>query len=159
MEVRDRHDLTDEKWALLETWLPDRAPCRGGRWADHRRVFNGVLRRTRSGTLWRDVPSEYRHWKTIYGHRRWSGDGTCEHILHELRRDTDVGEGPEWMVSIDAAVLRAHQHVAGARHQPPAGIAEEVLSVLELATGGGTEFTRNPSPGPAERRSGVPGAG
>jgi transposase len=143
----DRHDLTDEEWALLEPLLPDRAPRRGGCWADHRRVFNGVLWRTRCGTPWRDVPSEYGNWKTIYNrHRRWSGDGTYEHILDELRRDADEDEGPEWTISIDAAVVRAHQHAAGARHQPPADIAAEVLAVLELATGGAAESQQTPRP-------------
>jgi hypothetical protein len=41
--VLDRHDLTDEEWARLEPLLPDQTPRRGGRWADHRRVINGVF--------------------------------------------------------------------------------------------------------------------
>ncbi len=29
------------------------------------------------GCPWRDLPSEYGHWLTVYKrHRRWSGDGT-----------------------------------------------------------------------------------
>ncbi|WP_414636721.1 transposase, partial [Actinophytocola sp.] len=45
----DRHDLTDVEWARLEPLLPDRTPCRGGRWMDHRMVINAVLWRTRAG--------------------------------------------------------------------------------------------------------------
>jgi transposase len=41
--VLDRHDLTDEQWARLEPLLPDRAPRRGGRWADHRQVINDAV--------------------------------------------------------------------------------------------------------------------
>ena len=112
----DRHDLTDLEWARLEPLLPDRTPRRGGRWAEHRMVVNGVFWRTRCGLPWRDLPPQYGCWKTIYNrHRRWSGDGTWMKILDELRRGADLAEGREWTVGIDAGVVRAHQHAAGAR--------------------------------------------
>ena len=67
----DRHDLTGSEWALLEPLLPDRTPQRGGRWTDHRQVINGELRRTRTGSPWRDLPQEAGNWKTVYmRHRR-----------------------------------------------------------------------------------------
>ncbi|HTF55397.1 MAG TPA: transposase, partial [Pseudonocardia sp.] len=44
--VLNRHDLTDEEWARLEPLLPDQTPRRGGRWAEHRMVVNGVFWRT-----------------------------------------------------------------------------------------------------------------
>ena len=89
-----RHDLTDEQWAKLEPLLPDRTPIRGGRWMDHRKVINGVLWRTRSGSAWRDLPPEYGNWKTVYNrHRRWSGDGTWRKVLTGLRVDCDLLDG------------------------------------------------------------------
>ncbi len=136
----DRHDLTDEEWARLEPLLPSQNPQRGGRWADHRTVINGVLWRTRCGLPWRDVPPNYGHWKTVYNrHRRWSADGTWQELLDELRRDADLVEGAEWTVGVDAAVVRAHQHAAGARHQPPADVDAEVAAPLELDTRGKVE--------------------
>jgi transposase len=103
-------------------------------------VINGVLWRTRSGAPWRDLPAGYGHWKTVYNrHRRWSSDGTWERILAELRRDADRGEGPEWTVGVDSAVVRAHQHAAGARHEPPADVPAEVVASTELDTGGRVE--------------------
>jgi transposase len=138
--VLDRHDLTDEEWARLEPLLPDQTPRRGGRWADHRVVVNGVFWRTRCGLPWRDLPAQYGNWKTVYNrHRRWSGDQTWVRILDELRRDADLVEAVRWTVGIDAGVVRAHQHAAGARHQPPADVAAEVVAVTELDTRGGTE--------------------
>jgi transposase len=57
--VIDRHDLTDSELALLEPLLPDRAPPRGGRWQDHRRIINGVLWRTRTvADVRKDLPSQ-----------------------------------------------------------------------------------------------------
>ena len=100
----------------MEPLLPSQKPQRGGRWADHRTVINGVFWRTRCGLPWRDVPPNYGPWKTVYNrHRRWSADGIWDEVLDELRRDADVVEGGEWTVGVDAGVVRAHQHAAGAR--------------------------------------------
>lgn len=135
-----RHDLTDEEWARLEPLLPDQTPRRGGRWTDHRTVLNGMLWRTRCGVPWRDVPPSFGNWKTVYNrHRRWSGDGTLVRILNELRRGADQPDGPQWEVAVDSGVVRAHQHAAGARHQPPVDIPAEVVATTELDTGGRVE--------------------
>jgi transposase len=116
-----RHDLSDEEWQQLEPLLPSTVPQRGGRWADHRVVINGVFFRTRSGTAWRDLPPVYGNWKTVYNrHRRWSLDGTWENILDRLRAGCDEAEGTDWTVSVDSTVARAHQHAAGARRAPAA---------------------------------------
>lgn len=131
--VLDRHDLTDEEWGRLEPLLPDRTPQRGGQWADHRQVINGVFWRVRTNAPWRDLPECYGNWKTVYGRRRrWSGDGTWETILDALRADCDADEGAEWTVGIDATVVRAHQDAAGARHEPPADVpAQRLQPTLE----------------------------
>jgi transposase len=123
--------MTDAEWALLEPLLPDRTPRRGGRWNDHRQIVDGVLWRTRTGAPWRDVPASYGNWKSVYSrHRRWSGDGTWEKVLDQLRTGCDQGEGREWTVGIDSSVVRAHQHAAGARHAPPKDIPAERLTPL-----------------------------
>ena len=131
----------------MEPLLPDRRPRRGGRWADHRQVLNGVFGRTRSGSPWRDLPSGYGNWKTVYNrHRRWSADGTWAGILDELRRDADADadadaeEGSGWQVGVDSGVVRAHQHAAGARHAAPADVLAEVLVPTDLDTGGTVEL-------------------
>jgi len=93
-------------------------------------VIDGILFRTRTGCPWRDLPGEYGNWKTVYNrHRRWSLDGTWEQILGRLRAGCDEAEGPEWTVSADSTVVRAHQHAAGAHHELPA----------ELLMGGAAE--------------------
>ena len=96
-------------------------PPRGGRWADHRMVINGIFFRARAGCPWRDLPENFGNWKTVYNrHRRWSLDGTWEQILHRLRAGCDEAEGKGWTVSADSTVARAHQHAAGARRVPAA---------------------------------------
>ena len=90
-------------------------------------MVNAVLWRTRTGSPWRDLPSAYGCWKTIYNrHRRWSADGTWDRVLRELQRGCDTGQD-RWLVAIDSTVVRAHQHAAGARHAPPRDVPAEVL--------------------------------
>lgn len=100
---------------------------------DHRLIINAVLWRIRTGAPWRDLPPCYVNWKTVYSrHRRWSGDGTWEKILSELRAGCDEGDGAEWTVGIDATIVRAHQHAAGARHAPPKDIPPQRLAPVLL---------------------------
>ena len=128
-----RHDLTDDEWARLELLLPGH-PRQGHRWNDHRLVINGIFHRTRTGDPWRDLPERFGNWKTVYNrHRRWSGDGTWEMILDRLRTGCDQGAGQGWTVAVDATVVRAHQHAAGARRRPPADVDPARLAPAQLS--------------------------
>ncbi|MER6601559.1 IS5 family transposase [Streptomyces parvus] len=111
-----RGDLTVDEWARLKPHLP-KAGQRGGRWANHRRVINGILFRDRTGVPWRDLPARFGPWKTVYErHRRWSADGTWDKILAAILADADADGRIDWsMVSVDSTSCRAHQHAAGAR--------------------------------------------
>src|SRR5260221_5366484 len=129
----NRHDLSDSEWALLGPLLPAH-PRQGHRWNDHRVVIDGIFHRTRAGCPWRDVPERFGNWKSVYNrHRRWSGDGTWEKILDALRAGCDQAEGTAWTVAADATVVRAHQHAAGGRREPPADVPAERLAVTVLS--------------------------
>jgi transposase len=113
-------------------------------------VINGIFFRTRTGCPWRDLPEGFGNWKTVYNrHRRWSGDGTWREILDRLRAGCDEAEGKDWTLSADSAVVRAHQHAAGARRALPA----------DLLTGGQRRMTRTRRAGRAGRRWAAPAAG
>jgi transposase len=132
----NRHDLTDAEWVRLEPLLPGH-PRQGHRWHDHRLVIDGVFFRTRTGCPWRDLPERFGIWKTVYNrHRRWSGDGTWEMILDRLRAGCDEGHGRDWTVAVDATVVRAHQHAAGARRRPPADVSPARLAPAALSAPG-----------------------
>lgn len=135
----------------MEPLLPDQRRRRARPWRDHRQVVNGVLWRSRTGSPWRDLPASYGCWKTVYNrHRRWSADGTWAQVLRELQRGCDVVED-RWLVAIDSTVVRAHQHAAGARHEPPGDVAASVLATA-LADGLATAMT------PATEAASAPGA-
>ncbi|MEU6847373.1 IS5 family transposase [Streptomyces sp. NPDC046716] len=114
-----RGDLTNAEWNRLESLLP-RGGTRGGRWSDHRRVISGVLYRVRTGVQWRDLPERFGPWETVYErHRRWSAAGTWVMLLSRVQAAEDAEGRIDWDVSVDSTTVRAHQHAAGARKEPP----------------------------------------
>ncbi|WP_442965819.1 IS5 family transposase [Pseudonocardia sp. HH130630-07] len=105
--------LTDAQWARLAPLLPSSEGRRGCPFRDDRRVIEGIIYRYRCGLPWRDVPAEFGPWQTLWKrHRRYSGDGTWDHILAALLVEADAAEVLGWAVSVDSTIIRAHQHAA-----------------------------------------------
>ncbi|WP_083275687.1 IS5 family transposase [Pseudonocardia sp. HH130630-07] len=103
--------LTDVQWARLAPLLPSSEGRRGCPFRDDRRVLEGIIYRYRCGLPWRDVPAEFGPWQTLWKrHRRYSGDGTWDHILAALLVEADAAEVLGWAVSVDSTIIRAHQH-------------------------------------------------
>ncbi|MFI1072802.1 IS5 family transposase [Streptomyces puniciscabiei] len=114
-----RGDLTDAEWDRLRPFLPV-GNGRCGRWRDHRQVIDGILHRVRTGVQWRDLPERFGPWKTAYErHRLWSADGTWERLLKQVQAAADAAGEIDWDIAVDSTVVRAHQHPAGARTEPP----------------------------------------
>lgn len=79
-----------------------------------------ILHRVRTGVQWRDLPERFGPWKTVYErHRLWSADGTWERLLQEVQAAADAAGEIDWDISVDSTIVRAHQHAAGARTDPP----------------------------------------
>ncbi|MGW6908270.1 IS5 family transposase [Streptomyces sp. NPDC054940] len=112
--------LTDVQWARIEPLLPDGAPKRGGRWRDHREVIDAIAWKFQTGSQWIHLPEKYGNWRGVYNRlRMWAIDGTWERVLTALVAQADADEDLNWAVSVDSTVVRAHQHVAGARKKGP----------------------------------------
>ena len=132
----ERHDLTDEQWAVLELLLPVGAkPGRPARWSK-RALIDGIRWRTRVGAPWRDVPPWYGPWQCVYWlFRRWQLDGVWKRILTGLQARADAAGLITWDVSVDSTVTRAHQHAAGARRDPMAQVEPVVGEPADHALG------------------------
>ena len=105
-----RHDLSDSVWEKLEPHLSGKKGDWGGVAKDNRLFVNAVLWVFRTGTPWRDLPSEYGGWSNT--HRRfirWRDKGVWERLLAVLIDDPDF----EWLM-IDGSHVKAHFHAAGA---------------------------------------------
>jgi transposase len=124
--------LTDAQWAALQPLLP--APARTGRpptWC-RRQLIDGIRWRIRVGAPWRDVPTVYGPWQTVYGlFRRWQRNGTWLLIVTALQARAEAAGRIGWDISVDSTICRAHQHAAGARTdgagqvEPPGGVSVE----------------------------------
>ncbi|WP_439794851.1 IS5 family transposase [Streptomyces agglomeratus] len=126
-----RGDLSDAEWERLRPFLPV-SNRRCGRWRDHRQVIDGILHRVRTGVQWRCLPERFGPWKTVYErHRLWSADGTWERLLQQVQASADAGGEIDWDISVDSTVVRAHQHAAGARTDPPPAPASKGAEVPE----------------------------
>ena len=92
-------------------FLPGRKGHVGGTAPDNRLFVEAVLYRFRTGMPWRDLPGRFGHWKSVHQRfSRWAKSGVFDRIFRLLASDADN----EYMM-IDATIVRAHQHSAGAR--------------------------------------------
>jgi len=83
----------------------------GGTAADNRLFVEAVLYRFRTGMPWRDLPARFGYWKSVHQRfSRWAKSGVFDRIFRLLASDADN----EYMM-IDATIVRAHQHSAGAQ--------------------------------------------
>ena len=106
-----RYALRDDQWERIKDFLPGRKGHVGGTAADNRMFVDAVIYRYRTGIPWRDLPERYGQWKSTHRrYRRWCKSGVFARIFEMLAADADN----EFMM-IDATIVRAHQHSAGAQ--------------------------------------------
>ena len=87
-----------------------------------RKVAEGILYRMRVGCPWRDLPSIFGFWNSVYQQfNRWSSKNKLMKIFKSLVNDPDL----EWEF-IDGSIVKAHQHSAGAAGDDNQGIGKSV---------------------------------
>ncbi|AGC44962.1 IS5 family transposase OrfA [Myxococcus stipitatus DSM 14675] len=119
-----RGEFTDAQWERLVGLLPPQRPARGRPNKDHRVVLNGICWVLRTGVPWREVPRErFGSWKTLSSRfYRWQEAGVWARILRQLQAEANEDGRLDWTLHyVDASVVRAHQHAAGARGTPRKG--------------------------------------
>jgi transposase len=105
--------LTDEVWATIAAILATIKSRAGSPPAlSDRMCIEAVLSLARTGIPWRDLPAEFGHWDAVYNRfRRWEARG----IWRKLWECLQAEECHEALhLCIDATIVRAHQHAAGA---------------------------------------------
>jgi putative transposase len=109
-----RRELTDRQWVRIEKLVPGKEGDKGRAGEDNRLFVDAVLWILRTGSPWRDLPDEFGNWNSVYVRfRRWAKNGVWESLFKTLADDPDFEH-----VMIDATIVRAHQHAAGAKGGP-----------------------------------------
>jgi putative transposase len=76
-------DLTEAQFAILETLLPQSKTCNSV--ISRHQIVNAILYQLKNGCQWRDVPTDFPNWQTVYSQfRRWQLDGTWDKVLAAL---------------------------------------------------------------------------
>jgi transposase len=110
-----RDGITNEQWALVGHHFIKSPGLVGRPPAEPRRCLNGILWILSTGAPWRDLPSEFGSWSTVYKNfARWRDGGVFRAVVEELQRHllefeqlrTDL-----WCV--DGTIIRAHRVAAG----------------------------------------------
>ncbi len=105
--------LTDEAWAEIAPILAT-LKSRAGRppVLSDRLFIEAVLYRARTGLPWRDLPEDFGRWDAVYNRfRRWEVRGVWRRRWEHLQTE----DCPMTChIFIDATIVRAHQHAAGA---------------------------------------------
>ena len=76
-------DLTVPRFELLEQLLPQSKT--GNSVISRHQIVNAIFYQLKNGCQWRDLPSDFPNWQTVYSQfRRWQLDGTWEKVLAAL---------------------------------------------------------------------------
>ena len=104
-------ELTDEEWNRILLYCHLENTGKQGRPQNVLGQFQRNCLIARSGAPWRDLPERYGAWQTVYSRfRKWIDDGIIDNIFRVLSLDAELTE-----LSIDASIVQAHQHSAGAK--------------------------------------------
>jgi len=102
--------LSDAEWARIEPLLP--RGRRGAHRVDDRRVISGIINMLRSGARWRDCPTIYGPYTTIYNRfNRWSRQGLWFAIFEALTGHSGI----YGLAAIDSTHIKAHRSAAGGK--------------------------------------------
>ena len=107
-----RYELTDREWETIkDLFPPEKTGKRGRPSKDNRMMLNAIVWIARSGAPWRDLPERYGPWESVYSRfRKWIDDGILDNIFRILSLEAELEE-----LSLDASIVQAHQHSAGAK--------------------------------------------
>ncbi len=101
--------LKDHQWEQMAPYLPGKRSDPGRTGADNRLFMEAVLWLARTGSPWRDLPSVFGRWNSVFiRFSRWSKDGVWDRLFAAMTHEPDFE-----YIMIDSTIVRAHQHAAG----------------------------------------------
>jgi transposase len=117
-----RHRLDDSNWDKIYACLKITGDIYTGNEEKCRIFVDAVHWIMRTGAQWRDLPSEFGKWNSVFKRfARWSDRGIWDKLHQHFVEEPDM----EWLL-IDSTVVRAHPCAAGAPNEK-GGQAEQAL--------------------------------
>ena len=104
-----RCEVTDEEWERIKGYIPTAKTGRPPK--DHRQMLNAMMRLTKSGAMWEDLPEWYGSWKTVYSRFcKWRDEGVLAAIFSALSMDADYEN-----LGLDSSSVKVHQHASSGK--------------------------------------------
>ncbi|MBY3332482.1 IS5 family transposase [Rhizobium laguerreae] len=110
----ERFVLTDAQWAKMEPHCHGK-PSDPGRSGSNNRLFiEAVLWIVRTGSPWRDLPTAFGNWNTIYKrYRDWVKADVFTRLFEVCSDEPDM----EYAM-VDATIVKVHRHGQGSKGGP-----------------------------------------
>ena len=106
-----RFVLSDAQWAKIEPHCLGKPGAPGRTGGDTRMFVEAVLWIVRTGAPWRDLPSEFGGWNTVYKRfSHWVKRGVFRRIFEALQDAPDM----EYAM-VDGTIVKLHRHGHGAK--------------------------------------------
>ena len=108
---QERFVITDRSWSILEPLLPGSARDRGRTAKDNRLFLEAVLWKVRVGGPWRDLPTGFGEWNSVFRRfRRWAERAVFQRLFEAVSGDPDFE-----YVLVDGTIVSVHQKASGAK--------------------------------------------
>ena len=106
-----RRILSNRQYARIAPLLPSETGHSGRPYVQpHRQTLEGILWVARTGAPWRDLPTRFGKWSTVYQRfRRWVRAGVFDDVFRSLVTSLNLG-----VIMVDGTFVKVHQHATGA---------------------------------------------
>ena len=109
--MKRRHELRDEQWQQIAPHLPGKKGDPGRTGENNRLFVNAVIWLAKTGVPWRDLPSRFGKWNSVFQrYNRWCQRGVWQRVFESLSIDPDLEH-----LLLDSTIVRAHQHAAASK--------------------------------------------
>ena len=107
-----RYGLRLDLWEPIQNLLPGVLGLWEGQQRTTASLWKQFYYRYRAGIPWTDLPQRFGDFPVVHTRfSRWSRSGVIERVFQALAEDAD-----NEYAMIDATIVRAHQHSAGAKN-------------------------------------------
>jgi len=116
-------DLTAAQWEQIDHHFQPRTRRGSGHKHPKKQIVDGILYVVRTGCQWRQLPTDFPPWKTVYDHfRNWNLRGVWERALGEIT-ELQRKKRPERLRPVtDSSTRRASRHSTRVRSEASTGI-------------------------------------